>query len=110
MKILRTPDERFKDLPDYPFKPHYLTLKNGARMHYVEEGRADGELVLLLHGEPTWSYLYRKMIPVFVKAGYRVIAPDLIGFGKSDKFSKVQDYSYERHMHWLNEFMDTLDL
>ena len=110
MTILRTPEERFSNLNDFPFQPRYLTLDDDVRMHYVDEGPSDGEVVLLLHGEPTWSYLYRKMIPVFASAGYRVIAPDLIGFGKSDKFASVKDYSYARHMNWLFQALDQLDL
>ena len=89
MDIRRTEDARFENLPDYPFEPHYAEVPDGEggrlRMHYVEEGPADGEVVLCLHGQPSWSYLYRKMIPGLAGAGYRVIAPDLVGFGKSDK-------------------------
>ena len=89
MYALRTPDERFADLPGYPFEPHWATVDSGEdgtlRMHYVDEGPRDGAVIVLLHGEPTWSYLYRTMIPPLVDAGYRVLAPDLIGFGKSDK-------------------------
>src|SRR4030042_1377900 len=84
MKLLRTPDERFKGLPGYPFKPHYAEVE-GIRIHYVDKGHHGDETVLMMHGEPSWSYLYRKMIPVVVESGYRVIAPDLVGFGKSDK-------------------------
>ena len=83
MKVLRTPDERFAGLPGYDFDPNYIEI-DGLRMHYVDEGTTDAAPVLLLHGEPSWSYLYRKMIPPMVAAGYRVIAPDLVGFGKSD--------------------------
>ena len=90
MDVIRTPDERFADLPGYPFEPHWTTVTAGGegdslRMHYVDEGPRDGAVIVLLHGEPTWSYLYRTMIPPLVDAGYRVLAPDLIGFGKSDK-------------------------
>ena len=89
MKVLRTPDERFENLPGYPFKPHYVEVPDGEggklRMHYVDGGPRDADVVLLLHGEPTWSFLYRKMIPIIVKAGHRTIAPDLVGFGRSDK-------------------------
>ena len=84
MDALRTPDERFTDLPGYEFEPHYVDI-GGLRMHYVDEGPADADPILLLHGEPSWSYLYRKMIPLLVEAGHRVVAPDLIGFGKSDR-------------------------
>ena len=85
MKILSTPESRFTNLPDYSFAPHYYEVAEGLKMHYLDEGKNEEEVVLLLHGEPSWSYLYRKMIPPLVAAGYRVIAPDLIGFGKSDK-------------------------
>ncbi len=110
MNILRTPDSQFENLPDYPFAPNYLEIGNGLRMHYVDEGPKDGQVVLMLHGEPSWSYLYRKMIPPVAEAGYRVIAPDLIGFGKSDKPSKISDYSYQSHMDWLGAFLDALAL
>ena len=109
MKALRTPDDRFVDLPDYDFAPHYVDI-DGLRMHYVDEGPAEADPVLLLHGEPSWSYLYRKMIPVLVAAGHRVIAPDLIGFGKSDKPAAVGDYSYAGHVNWTRQFIETLDL
>src|SRR5271169_5242992 len=102
MTILRTPDERFHDLPGYWFLPHYVDV-DGLRMHYVDEG--DGRPVLLLHGEPSWSYLYRKMIPELTAQGLRAIAPDLIGFGKSDKPAAREDYSYQRHMDWLTAFV-----
>ena len=98
MKTLRTPDERFANLPDYPFAPNYLDLAPDLRMHYVDEGPEDAAPVLMLHGEPSWSYLYRWMIPVFTDAGLRAVAPDLIGFGKSDKPTKLTDYSYQQHM------------
>ena len=109
MKALRTPDDRFVDLPDYDFAPHYVDI-DGLRMHYVDEGPAEADPVLLLHGEPSWSYLYRKMIPVLAAAGHRVIAPDLIGFGKSDKPTVVSDYSYAGHVNWIRQFIETLDL
>jgi haloalkane dehalogenase len=109
MDFLRTPDERFENLPDYPFAPHYLDV-GGLRMHYVAEGPPAGETVLLLHGEPSWCYLYRKMIPVLVAANYRVIAPDLIGFGRSDKPVKREDYTYQRHVEWVRELIRQLDL
>ena len=108
MKVLRTPDERFSNLPDYPFAPHYLNVTDSLRMHYVDEGPKDGEVVLLLHGEPTWSFLYRKMIPPLVEAGFRTVAPDLIGFGKSDKPTKISDYSYAKHEEWLLSFLDQI--
>ncbi|HXG29655.1 MAG TPA: haloalkane dehalogenase [Nevskiales bacterium] len=109
MKILRTPDERFRNLPGYPFTPNYLTLGE-LRMHYVDEGPRTGPVVLMLHGEPTWSYLYRRMIPPVAAAGCRVLAPDLIGFGKSDKPAAIGDYSYQRHVDWIAGFLRALDL
>ncbi len=109
IQFLRTPDERFVDLADYPFAPHYLDVE-GLRMHYVDEGNPESEVVLMLHGEPSWSYLYRKMIPIVVGAGYRVVVPDLIGFGKSDKPVAVSDYSYAQHVTWLASFLEQLDL
>ena len=110
MRYLRTPDSRFENLPGYDFKPHYLNLSDGLRMHYVDENPSEKEVVLLLHGEPSWSYLYRKMIPVFVDAGFRVIAPDLVGFGKSDKPVEVSDYTYSSHLSWLGTFIEQLNL
>ena len=107
--VLRTPDRYFENLEDYPFKANYITI-NGLRMHYVDEGPQDGQVVLMLHGEPTWSYLYRKMIPIFVKAGYRAIAPDLIGFGKSDKLMRQKDYSYTFHVDMMKKFMTRVGL
>ena len=109
MKILRTPESRFSDLKDYPFAPQYLELRNGLRLHYVDQGPEDAAPVLMMHGEPSWSYLYRFMIPVCAQH-HRVIAPDLIGFGKSDKPAAVSDYSYQSHMDWMTEFIETLDL
>ena len=110
MKILRTPEERFARLPGYPFAPQYLELGDGLRMHYVDEGPKDGAPIVMLHGEPSWSYLYRKMIPVFARAGFRALAPDLIGFGRSDKPSAQADYSYARHMDWVTRWLTALDL
>jgi haloalkane dehalogenase len=110
MRVLRTPEDRFVDLPDYSFTPHYVEPESGLRMHYVDEGPRDGRVVLLLHGEPTWSYLYRKMIPIFVAAGLRAVAPDLIGFGKSDKPTKATDYSYAKHVAWTSSLLEALDL
>jgi haloalkane dehalogenase len=110
MTIINTPDARFENLPDYPFAPNYLDVGDGLKMHYVDEGPHDGKVVLLLHGEPSWSFLYRKMIPVFVAAGYRTIAPDLIGFGKSSKPTEQSDYSYAKHLKWMDVFVKTLDL
>lgn len=109
MEYLRTPDDRFERLLDYPFVPHYVDV-GGLRMHYVDEGPADAPPVLMLHGEPTWSYLYRHMIPVCAAAGHRVIAPDLIGFGKSDKPTRINDYSYQSHMDWMLSLLDQLAL
>jgi haloalkane dehalogenase len=105
--VYRTPDERFAGLPGYPFAPHYATL-DGLRMHYVDEG--SGEPVLLLHGEPTWSYLYRKIVPVLAANGLRAVAPDLVGFGRSDKPTELTWYSYERHVALLRAFVEELDL
>ena len=114
MQYLRTPDERFADLPGYPFAPHYLQVADGEggslRLHYVDEGPSDGEVVLLLHGEPSWSYLYRKMIPIIAAAGLRAVAPDLIGFGKSDKPSERSDYTYARHVAWIWSFIEQREL
>lgn len=114
MKILRTPDEGFENLPDYNFAPNYLQVKSSdnteIRIHYVDEGEKDAEPVLMLHGEPSWSFLYRTMIPEFVKAGYRAIAPDLVGFGKSDKPSEREDYTYQAHVDWMRSWLDQLDL
>ena len=110
MHVLRTPEERFRDLPDFPFAPHYLQLSPELRMHYVDEGPRDAPPVLMLHGEPSWSYLYRHMIPPVAAAGLRVLAPDLIGFGKSDKPSKKSDYTYARHVAWMRQWIEALDL
>jgi haloalkane dehalogenase len=109
IQFLRTPEERFAQLQDYPFAPHYIDL-DGLRMHYLDEGQPTAPVVLMLHGEPSWSYLYRKMIPIVRDAGYRVIAPDLIGFGKSDKPIQQEDYSYASHVNWLSNFLQQLDL
>lgn len=107
MQSIRTPHSRFENLPGYDFSPHYVTVDE-LQMHYVDEG--SGETVLLLHGEPSWSYLYRKMIPPLRAAGFRVIAPDLIGFGKSDKPLRIADYTYARHVAWMREFIERLEL
>lgn len=106
MPLLRTPDERFADLPDWPYTPRYFDI-NGARVHYVDEGQ--GELILCLHGEPSWSYLYRKMIPILAQ-NYRVVAFDWIGFGRSDKYADISDYSYQMHHDTLVSFIEQLDL
>ncbi len=110
MKAIRTPEERFENLPDYNFQPNYLDVEDGLRLHYLDEGDKNGKVVLLLHGEPSWSYLYRKMIPVLAKAGFRVLAPDLIGFGKSDKPTEQSDYTYQKHIDWMKSFIQQLDL
>ena len=115
MQTVRTPDERFADLPDDPFAPNYAEISDqdggSLRVHYLDEGPADAAPILCLHGEPSWSYLYRKMIPLLVAAGHRVIAPDLVGFGKSDKPTEKSDYTYERHVAWMQELLiDGLDL
>ena len=107
---LRTPDDRFRDLPDFPYPPHYAEV-DGMRMAWVEDGPADAEPVLLLHGEPSWSFLYRTMIPVLAAAGLRAIAPDLIGFGRSDKPVAVEEHTYARHVEWVRTLaFDVLDL
>ena len=120
MKTIRTPDEQFADLPDYPFGPHYAEIPDGLplgegggtlRVHYLDEGPADAAPVLLLHGEPSWSYLYRHMITVLVAAGHRVVVPDLVGFGRSDKPTEQSDYTYARHVDWMSSLVfDHLDL
>jgi haloalkane dehalogenase len=109
MKILRTPDERFENLPGYPFAPHYTEVPDGdggrLRIHHVDEGPRDGAVVLCMHGQPTWSYLYRHMIPLLVGAGLRVLAPDLVGYGRSDKLGALEDYSYQRQVDWLTAWL-----
>ncbi len=107
--ILRTPPERFTGLPGFPFEPRYLTI-DGLSIHYVDEGNRADPAVLILHGEPTWCYLHRKMIPVLTEAGFRVVAPDLIGFGRSDKFARREDYSYRFHVETMKRFVASLDL
>ena len=110
MKVLRTPEERFAGLPDFGYQPRYADA-GGLRLAYVEAGPPAGEPVLLLHGEPSWSFLYRKVIPVLAEAGLRVIAADLIGFGRSDKPAEVRDHSYARHVEWVRAFaIDALGL
>ena len=111
MEALRTPDDRFADLPGYPFAPHYVDdVGDGLRMHYVDEGPRNGRVVLMMHGEPSWSFLYRKMIPIFARAGFRAVAPDLIGFGRSDKPTRPSDYTYARHVAWMKAFLEATDL
>lgn len=109
MKALRTPESRFANLPDYDFEANFVAV-DGLRMHYIDQGSHSGDVVLLLHGEPSWSYLYRHMIPPLRDAGLRVIAPDLIGFGKSDKPTRKSDYSYAAHVAWMRRFVEALDL
>jgi haloalkane dehalogenase len=115
MKVLRTPDERFAGLEGYGFAPHYAEVKDAGtgtplRIHYIDEGPADAAPVLLMHGEPSWSYLYRKFVGPLAAAGHRVIAPDLIGFGKSDKPAARTDYTFERHVQWMSDWLVGLDL
>jgi haloalkane dehalogenase len=113
--VLRTPDERFADLTGYPFEPHYATIDDldggELRVHFLDEGDPEAPPVLLMHGEPSWSYLYRHMVPPLVAAGHRVVAPDLVGFGRSDKPTAPDDYSYARHVRWMEQLLvEQLDL
>ncbi|MDF1728234.1 MAG: haloalkane dehalogenase [Sulfitobacter sp.] len=114
MQFLRTDDSRFSDLPDYDFAPHYSEVPDGEggtlRIHHIDEGPHDAGPVLLLHGEPTWSYLYRHMIPPLVEKGHRVLAPDLVGFGRSDKPVEQADYTYARHVAWMTHWLEQADL
>ena len=110
MHILRTPDDRFADLPEFPFQPHYAEVAVPGdvarlRVHYLDEGPRTAAPVLLLHGEPSWCFLYRHMIPVLVAAGHRVVAPDLVGFGRSDKPAAQSDYTYARHVDWMSQLL-----
>ena len=111
--ILRTPNERFDALPEYPFAPHYIELPDHCfdklRMHAVDEGPRNAPIILLLHGQGCWSYIFRHMIPPLVTAGYRVIAPDFIGFGRSDKLPATDDYTFEKHIGWLTAFFQIMD-
>ena len=107
--VLRTPDERFDNIKDYPFSPNYLTIGD-TRIHYLDEGPMDGKIIYLLHGEPAWSYLFRKIIPTLTAAGYRVIAPDMVGFGKSDKYISIDDYSHQMHVDKMVQLVRELDL
>lgn len=109
IRFLRTPDDRFVDVPDFAYEPHYVDV-DGLRMAYIDEGPADGPTMLLLHGEPTWSFLYRRMIPPLVAAGFRCVAPDLIGFGRSDKPTDRADYTYNGHVAWMKSFIAAIDL
>ncbi len=112
MKPLRTPDERFEKLPDYDFAPHYITVEDERygelRMHYIDEGHSDAETIVLYPSQGAWVYMYRHMIPVLVAAGYRVIAPDYIGFGRSDKLPQEEDYEFNRHIAWNTSFLEQL--
>ncbi len=115
MKVLRTPDAAFASITDFPFAPNYTEINDhetgtALRVHYVDEGPRDAAVVLMMHGEPSWSYLYRKMIGPVAQAGLRVVAPDLIGFGRSDKLSRKSDYSYARHVAWMRSWIEALDL
>lgn len=115
MKVLRTPEERFADLPGFPYQPHYVTIpdreRGSLRVHFLDEGPRHGQVVLLMHGEPSWSYLYRKLIPLIAAAGHRCIVPDLVGFGRSDKPASRDDYTYARHVAWMKAaLIDELDL
>lgn len=113
MDVLRTPEDRFANLPDFPFAPHYVEVGGGVdplRVHYLDEGPADGEVVLLLHGEPSWSFLYRTMIPVLVRAGLRAVAIDLVGFGRSDKPAHRDDYTYQGHVDWTWSAIEAIGL
>jgi haloalkane dehalogenase len=109
MEILRTPDERFNNLPDFDFAPNYAEIA-GLRIHYVEEGPPTAAPVLMLHGEPSWSYLYRKMIPIITAAGRRAVAPDLAGFGRSDKPTRREDYTYQFHVDLMTGLIESLNL
>ncbi len=114
MHVLRTPDARFEGLAGWPFPPRYATIADGdgtkLRLHYVDEGPPEGPVVLLMHGEPSWAYLYRNIVPGLIAQGYRAVAPDLIGFGRSDKPSARTDYTYERHVAWMSAWLTGLDL
>ena len=109
MRILQTPEERFANLPDFPYTPHYTDV-GGLRIAHVETGPADSQPVLMLHGEPSWSFLYRKMMPVVASAGHRVLAPDLVGCGRSDKPVAPTDYTYQRHVEWVARWVQANDL
>jgi haloalkane dehalogenase len=114
MKILRTPDERFADLKDFPYEPKYAEIPDGEdgtlRIHYVDEGSRTADPIIMMHGNPSWCYLYRKMIPILVNEGHRVVAPDLVGFGRSDKPSERADYTYQRHVDWMLQWLEQVNL
>ena len=110
MEILRTPNERFKGLRKYPFEPHYTSIKthddSDLRIHHIDEGDQGAPTILCMHGQPVWSYLYARMIPYFNEAGIRVIAPDLPGYGKSDKPAAREDYTYQRQVDWMSQWLE----
>ncbi|WP_061016214.1 haloalkane dehalogenase [Vibrio splendidus] len=108
-QILRTPESAFTNLQDYPYSANYMDI-DGMRMHYIDEGKDNEKTIFLLHGQPSWSYLYRHMVPLFVEAGYRVVAPDLIGFGKSDKPASSEAHSYGNHVRWMTSFVRQLGI
>ena len=110
MRALRTPDARFEALPDFDFDPHYCEIEGGLRLHYVDAGPRDARPIILMHGEPSWSFLYRFMIRQLSAAGFRVLAPDLIGFGKSDKPTELSDYSYNGHVGWMQQWLEYVDV
>lgn len=107
--FVRTDESAFANIPDFPYPPHYTEV-GGLRIAFIDEGPRDAQVVLLMHGEPTWSFLYRKMIPVLLQAGLRVIAPDLVGFGRSDKPTRAGDYSYRHHVQWMSAWLQANDL
>lgn len=115
MQTVRTPDDRFDDVPDFPYAPNYSEIPDSEggmlRVAWVTDGPQDADPVLMLHGEPSWSYLYRKMIPILADAGHRVVCPDLVGFGRSDKPTRIGDHTYARHVEWMRALLfDVLDL
>lgn len=114
MTILRTPDAQFENLPDYPFEANYMMVSDDRlgemRLHYVDEGPKDGQTIIMMHGEPSWSFLYRHMITNVAAAGYRVLAPDLIGFGKSDKPGETSDYTYTSHVKWMSQWLEVMNV
>ena len=114
MQTLRTPDDCFENLSGYPFTPNYSAIDDGndgtLRIHYVDAGPRAADPVLMLHGEPSWSYLYRHMIPIFAAAGYRAVAPDLVGFGRSDKPTEQRDYTFQRHVDWMTRWLNAVGL
>lgn len=109
MKLLSTPEERFENLPDFTFSPHFIKV-DGINIHYLDEGNKQAEVILLMHGEPSWSFLYRHMIPILVKTGFRILAPDLVGFGRSDKPTEQNDHTYLKHVEWMTKWLKLLDL